>query len=279
MSDPATRQQRAQLNNIMAGAEAGHYTLPAALHAALRAEAYVKTQLAEARGRQLALGVLDGTIEALAQEVVDAAGAGKPLADLAERIAQAEAAERLARLEMSVLEMATDAASSRVIYGTRGATIIAEHLRPALVETLATVRAAAPKLGNVDPARPETALRASEASRKALVAIEDAVVRYQALRRARWAAATLDGGPAHDTAGWYAELRQPDALNVPLGGPADRPMPWPEHPAARLIWLATVAAEQTWMPTPAEQDQAFAEWNERTRSKRPRPVSLVAGGF
>ncbi|CAN5766398.1 hypothetical protein BH23CHL7_BH23CHL7_05120 [soil metagenome] len=69
---------------------------------------FVGDQLTEARGRLAKLGALSDTTEAMAEEVVEAAAAGKPLADLAEHVRDAQEAERRARLEVSVLELAAE---------------------------------------------------------------------------------------------------------------------------------------------------------------------------
>jgi hypothetical protein len=279
MNDPATRAQRAQLNAILNGCQAGFYSLPATLHATLKAEVFVGAQLTEARGRLARLGALSDTTAALAEEVVEAATADKPLADLPERIAQAEAAERLARLEVSVLELAQNAAGWRVISGTKGSAVIAGHLRPALAEVLEVARKAAPKVSGYDVGDAAAFVRAPEPVRRAWMALEDAATRYQALRRAQRAASSLDGGQ-HDRGHWFEEMRQPDALGVRLGSRTDdRLQPWPQHPTARLVWLATAGASQTWMPTSSEQDEALREWDARTADQRPRRPSLVAGGF
>lgn len=106
------------------------------------------------------------------------ARAGKPLADLGARVAEAEEAERRARLALAVMELALEQASYGVLHAVSGASIISGHLAPALAETLAAVRKAAPKLAGHDVTAAETFLRASEPVRSAYNAVLDASTRY-----------------------------------------------------------------------------------------------------
>ncbi len=272
--DPVDRAARAQLNTILLGAEQDAYTLPESLHAMLRAEVLIGEQVTEARAELARVGSVSETTEALAGEVVDAARDGRTVDDLADRIAEAEVAERKARLMLAALEQAQVQAGYRVITDSAGATIIASHLRPALDELKAQLQKLGPKLAGYDVTAPETFLRAPEATRKAYNDLQDAVARYRAMRNARRAASALDGGPTGDRADWFSELRAPDAVGVELGGRPDRPQPYPSDAGGYLLWLATVAAAEWWMPLPQQQDAALADYSDRTRPKRPRMVGV-----
>lgn len=42
--------------------------------------------------------------------------------------------------------------------------------------------------------------------------------------------------------------------------PSTGTLPGPQEPIARLLWLATDAAEEAWVPTPEEQDERWTEF-------------------
>lgn len=254
MDDVADRLIRAQITTLYKHAEAGHFTLPEEMHKALRAEVFVRDQVVEARAELQRTAMTGEVVHDMALEVVQAAREGKPLPDFAGRVAKAEQAERLARLRLSIMEDAAHEASRDVTYGTSGEAIIVSHLRPALAATIATVQGVHSKLEGYDVQNPEAILRAPAPVREAFTTLSDASFRYSALRNAQMAASRLAGGPKLDAANWFSEFRDPKALDIPLGGRAGQPMPWPDHPLARLAWIATVGREQVWMPLPSEQD-------------------------
>lgn len=271
MTDPADRLSRAQIETIFRHAEAKHYSLPESLHSSMRAEARIREQLSVARGELQQVASVGEVTESLAGDVVEAARLGKPLPDFAGRVAEVEESERQARLRAAVLELALELAGRSVVFGTSPEAIIAGHLRPALAETMARARALLPQLRGYNVEAPEDFLRAPAAVLKAYNEVNAMAERYRALRAARSAASFLAGGPKRDSAGWFAELRDPQAAGVRLGGHANRPQPWPTHPVAYFLWLARLPEGNVWMPLPREQDEVAGAYFEAQDAKR-RPT-------
>lgn len=54
------------------------------------------------------------------------------------------------------------------------------------------------------------------------------------------------------------ELRPP---RPETGFPAP---PWPSEPVPKLLWIAQNGV-RPWLPTPAQQDQAWSDWAEQNR--------------
>ena len=129
-------------------------------------------------------------------------------------------------------------------------------MAPALRETLTAVRKAAPRLAGRDVSAAQSFLRASEPIRGAYTAVLDASTRYQALRTGQRAASALAGGPQQDKGDWFVDTRVRDIGRLP------------EHPVARLLQLAELPGGTVWMPTPAQQDQAAADYFAAGAEKR-----------
>ena len=99
----------------------------------------------------------------------------------------------------------------------------------------------------------------------------DVAARYRALQEARAACIGLAGvEPAHDTAGQFSLLREPQAL-VPSYSP-NRPLPRPDLPrdtVAAVLWLVTEAAPAgPWLPTVSQQDEAWLALFGEARQRR-----------
>ena len=94
----------------------------------------------------------------------------------------------------------------------------------------------------------------------------------QAAAAGRIAALAVESRPAaaHDTAGQFSLLRQPQAL-VP-GYTPNRPLPRPDLPrdtVAALLWLVSDAAPaHPCLPTVAEQDEAWLALFGEDRQRR-----------
>ncbi len=165
-----------------------------------------------------------------------------------------------------------------VLHAVSAERIIRESLVPAFDELLAAVAKAAGPLKGHDVTDAGPFLRAPEGVRRAYTSLQDAVERYRALRVAQTAALRLSP-PTTDRAHWFAEFERPDELEVRLGVAPDHPQPWPSNAAARLLWIVDKAQGNVWMPDGSRMDDAHAAWDQRTRSKRPRPVGLVVAGL
>jgi len=139
--------------------------------------------------------------------------------------------------------------------------ILADHLRPALAETLATVTTAA-KAAPVEvlTAGDNMLLSAKDTVRKAALAIDGAAVRYSAIRGAHWCTRQYGGAVQQDQAGSYVELRRME-LAWPSHAVRTPPQraPWEDmSPRARMLFLVASGSEP-WLPTAEEQDDRWAE--------------------
>jgi hypothetical protein len=167
-------------------------------------------------------------------------------------------------------------AAKDLLFGTPAELIISDHLRPALAEVIEEVAALVPKLEGRDVENAQGFLRAPETAREAFGRLSDLSYRYSALRDAQRAAGRLLDGPAIDKGQKYAELRDPEAVGVAVmhGNARVVPQPIPEHRLARLIWIATVARDQAWMPLPAEQDEMATAYFKAADNRRLAAFSM-----
>ena len=133
--------------------------------------------------------------------------------------------------------------------------VLARHLRPALEETIDAARKAADALGGRLPS-PDAAVSASAPERKAYLELDGLAARYRAIRDAQRIAADLTDGPRFDDRGLFGEFRNLPAVWTEWANPRAA-KPWPAGDRARLVWIVTSGVEP-WLPTPADQDAAFA---------------------
>ncbi len=270
MTDPASRQERAVLNGLLAGQRAGAYTLPESFISGLEAEDRLREQLYAARGEQQRLRSTGQVIGDLADDVLAAAVSAAPMPDLAERVREAEQAQRVAEIQVEVLEQALDAAGSQALTFNPHE-IVTRHLRPAFEEVLSEVKALAPKLAGRDLADAEQFLDGPDAARKAYTRLRELSARHERIRRAQYA---LNRGTA-DSANYFAEMKNQRELYGSRwqGHLQSHWKPWPADSLAYLVWLATSDA-QPWCPTREERDQALQEmYAEVERSRRRSPAA------
>lgn len=218
----------------------------------------------------------------LADELADAATAGKaldtgPLAVEGVMDAQRrrEALEALAH----AAAMARGDLSARIEAAVFDERAVTEGLAPAFAELLAGVRSVAPALAGVDVTQPDSIIGAPAATAKAYRALEAASARLDVIKTAQ----RITTGHADDE-GWFATFLDPRAVwgSEWSGRHVRTYRPWPEHPLAYLVWLATSeesAAGKPGIHTVAQREAAYAEYTEATRrfAQQQRALGALAG--
>jgi len=274
MIESHDRRTAGAITALLQGAELGHYTLPKTLHKAQAIEARVREELSRARADLEKLGSVADATEPLAGTVLEAARDEKPLPDLSAPLAKLDLALQLGRFRVSILQAARELAARALYFGTEPESILVEHLRPALTQVMEEVRDLEPKLEGRSVESPEHFIRASETARVAFTSLNDLGYRYGAIRAAQQAVGRLLDGPQVDTGHKFSEFKDPQALGITIGGMAGRPQPVPQHPLTRLLWAATVAKDQTWMPLPIEQDEMANAYFKEATNKRLSAFSM-----
>jgi len=276
MIEQHDRRTAGSINALLEGAQLGHYSVPKSLTDAQTTRATISEELSRALAELDKLGTMDAATAPLATNVLEAARAGKPLPDVSAPLAKLEQALQAARLRVSVLRAARELAARDLLFGTPAEDVIIEHLRPALAAVMEEVAALVPKLEGRDVENAQGFLRAPETAREAYARLSDLAYQYSALRDAQRSAGRLLDGPQVDKGNKFAEFRDPEALGVPVstGNAREVPQPIPEHRLARLIWLATTARNQVWMPLPAEQDEQAAAYFQRADNRRLAAFSM-----
>jgi hypothetical protein len=250
------------LGDLIAGAEAGNYTLPERLVTAYRA--YDRLRRAD-----ISLpAVFDE--KAAADRIVTAATAGEsvdPLG-LCREVHRSRSDQVLYREARTILDQAVVRAADVAVAQAGEATdqIIVEHLRPAHVEVIARARAVAARLGPYidDRFELDTAgiMTATVKVRKAYLALAELTRRHGAVLVARDTANAIgEHTPRDDQSGLFSMFEDP--LAIARDGRFERQIPRPlvpEDETRRLLWLASdqAAIGRPWLPTVAEQDAAWA---------------------
>ena len=255
---------------LYAGADAGHYTLPAAVLDALQ----VVRALEQFQSEQ-SDATAPAAREALADAIVAAARAGRPLPSGAVYL-KAEEADRAAEARASVLAEVIERRTMALATVTSGnaLTIITDHLAPALSETLEEARPAVAALEPFDMSGPERMVNAADDVRASYAVLCDLAERYRAIRAARNVYRD-ELKPDYDTAGEFGELRNLAAVHPEFRRP-QVPKPWPADPTARLAWLVSSPAKP-WMPTPAEQDEMWlAAYGDAAKERAARTLAARA---
>jgi len=266
MIEVGDRTRRLSLEELFRIEARGAFKLPPKSHESVVAEKRVRALLAEAHEEvgRFAGGEL---VEKLAHDVLLAAVEDRVLNDMATRIAEAEAEHRRAEMRVRVLTRAAELASHQAGYSVSGDSII-EAMKPAFEATMAEVKKAAPLLGGHDLGAAAAFLRSEAKLRDAYMTLVDAADRLGDLRAAQRAALRLDP-PQQDVKHWFVELKDPVGLGVLVGRSGD-PTPWPAEPLARVVWLATTADGNHWLPTSAEMDATAAAFFEKQARDNPR---------
>jgi hypothetical protein len=267
-------REHVHLSGFLVAADRAGVELPEPVTKAREAVRRTEAFALEARRRAGGVDPLE-VEERLGAEITDAAERGEiPERDFLAEIEVAERSRREGELAVRVAESAARNAWHRLgmLLQDERDELIRTGLRPALDAILADVRKLAPDLAGVNLAEPGALL--GDAKRgTAYMTLQAADVRYGALREAHrhLMGGRLDG----DELGW---IRNAEALWRAIGsGWVGRRQatakPWPDHPLARLLWLATSEAEP-WIPTPDELDEAIAD--VRT-TMQPRAATLAGG--
>lgn len=236
-----------RLEGLFRGADQGAYVLPSDL---TRLRAAVETLAAPVEAEH------PGQVEArLAAVMADAAVAGEDPRDVLELLDAHQAVE-VVRLANRVRQRAAELTVDRLRDAVESAAeiLIVECLRPALDAVLDDAGKVADTVG-ASTAWPETLTIPAGSSRRELEPLSE---RYAAIRGARRALTQVGIRPSADIE--YAIFGE--FMNLPDVWPnfrTRRNPPWPPDPVGRLLWLA-VGPAMPWLPTPAEQDQAYLRY-------------------
>lgn len=261
-----SRMQINALTKLVASAEAGGYTLPSELTDALRTHDRVKavTFPQPAADDQ----------EATAARIVSTVAAGESV-DVAALMAATIDREREAKAVVQVqhvihlaVEQAAGAAANVAADLTER--IITKHLRPAFDEVHAQAREAAAALGGYG-LDAHSLVTAPAKARNAYASLPALAARKAAILEARRLVNAIGyREPAHDTQDMFAAFAKPLAFHPNWKLPAPIPrVPVPEDAVERLLWMAgpEAAIGKPWLPTVAEQDEA---WLEQFESSAPK---------
>jgi len=247
--DPVYNRTR----SLFTGHAGGAYTLPDAV---LERETRAHRIAEQTRAGGMA-PTLGDTRARFRADLVAAIDAGAELPDpivLRQAAEQDAARDELRRLLVDELESAQTHVVATI--QSRGEEIIVEHLRPALEELLEAAATAGEKLGRHLPTA-EAILSAPEPVRKAFQTLGTLAARYHALRTAQGIVVELTAAARFDTRNLFREFRNlPDVWPQYANPRAEKP--WPTTDRGRLLWIVTSGIE-AWMPTPEEQDEAFAD--------------------
>ena len=233
------------------GASAGYYTLPGDLAAGL--DLVRKLEERQAERPDVAA---PAAREALTDAILAAVQADKPLPSASGYLKALEAdraAQERATVYAEVLEARTARLETRL--SASAATIVADHLVPALAEVLEEARVPADVIQpfGTDPAG---LIHAPDDVRAAHGVLSDLAARYSAIRAAR-NVFRVELKPEMDGNSLFGELRNFTDVH-PNYRSTQAPKPWPADPVGRLVWLVTSGA-QPWCPTPEQQDERWME--------------------
>jgi len=265
------------LTDLVTSAEGAGYSLPAELTDAYDTFVAVKTLKIPAPQ------ALD--VETAAARIVNATAAGKPadLMALAAEVAEIELGKQRHDQARHIMTLAIEQAGDKATFLCADLTekIISEHLWPALKALYAQAREVAAALDGYDIANPHALVTAPAKVRNAYGQLPELVARKTAIFTARYRVNSIGYRVAkHDDMGLYAEFRSPLSLYPNLRAPtsAPGPIPAPEDPAARLLWVVGPKAEagHPWLPTVAERDAAWLEqFGPDARAKAARAKALA----
>lgn len=166
------------------------------------------------------------------------------------------------QLALRVLQEATTVAGDRVANIARDVadSIIVDHLRPRYDATMTQAAELVPALVGV-PLTVKALVSGSAKVRQAWRAMRDlGDTRSLLLTARRHANSAGERRPAQDGRNEFSSFKKPAALFPELPERSRLPQDWPvpEEPVARMLWLLTDArTAEPWLPTVAEQDQAY----------------------
>ena len=256
-----------QLRDLVTGAEGGGYTLPTELLDAYAT--FVRVKALSMPTPQ----VLDP--DTAAARIVSATAAGEPvdLVAIATEVAEIELGKQRHDQAAHIMRLAIEQAGERAqhLAADMVERVITEHLRPAHEHVLEQAREVAAALDGYAIDNTHALLGAPTKVRTAYLKLPELVARRSVILTARRMINALGYRDAkHDNGGLFASFRTPLALKsaTVLRVP---PIPWPDDPTARLLWVVSAAAApgQPWLPTISEQDAAWMdEYGEAVKARQ-----------
>ena len=268
------------VTKLFAGHDAGLFSLPDELLERRAAEQRVNETIRALDGEMRKINPA-AVRTRLVEEVIETAGKGEIPSGFGKAFIAEQEKLRVLSADHSVLSDARDnlrdgGASVPWVAMRLSEDILAKHLRPAMEETLAAVRAGAAIAPSVPWGDPRALVRASEEVRDYHELVAVAADRYGAIRDAQWRVKALAGKPSEDAYDMFGHLRNMHDLWPQRRSTVDTirgKAPWPEDPLARMVWLAGPVAKP-WLPTAAECEAAYAELLEASPMRRG---GIVAG--
>ena len=258
---------------IFSGFDQGHFTLPDRVLEARTAAQFLRKIVSEFPTDFTADVNLE---ERLVREAKEAA-ANKSLPDfgpLFEAIQQRPVEEARRR----VLQRASREAAECIYDAVRNAAeeIVTGHLRPALEQLMAKAANFETKLRDVRlEVTDASMLTASKAQQDAWVELKTLAERYVEIRAGRQTLKDIGYKPGidGDDGGLFEEFENFDDLWPQYGGwtAATQKAPWPSERTNRLIWIVRSEA-RPWMPTVAEQNEAYAAYVPRNKERVNRQL-------
>lgn len=260
------------VDRMVANARAGHFTLPEEVLSAHRAPQNIR----RARGQI----DLHHSVAHATSKIVDTARRGDdvtPIVDeIREAVADDEARRTASRALNEAIEEANDYAVQAVV--AESTSIINDRLKPALEETLRAAKECAEQLvDHLPEPDPLELLSLGDETRQAWVRAQDLAERYNAILDAQRVLHTIGVLPKLDETnefGSFTNFAEVVQQHRRLDSGHTSEPPWPSDPAARLLWIVGSDLEP-WVPTPDEQDEAYA----RRREQSPRGVLGMAGAY
>ena len=246
---------------LLAGAELGHYTLPAGILDAAKVCDTLDRHI-------IPPAPTPGGPDAAAKQLVTAAQKGEALLT---RVHEADARDEVeaARMAAQALNAARTQAAGLLndaVFDLRDQVIV-DHLQPAYAKVIAEGRKVGPLVAKVAPGLLAVA-QADEKTRAALIKFDQDLVQAYSSIRAAWAR-LVEQPPTTaypDRLATFAVVRNVKAM-WPTFSPrfsaqqAAQWAPWlePQDTRGRLLWLATNPDADAWLPTPSQADQLIGE--------------------
>lgn len=262
-----SRMKNNVIEQVIAARETGLYTLPADL---------IVAHSACVRVRSLDLpapSAMDAQSQGAVLLAACTSGADVDLREYASALLDADRDRLAVEKSRDVLRAAQEQAENHLAYLCSDLTerIITQHLRPSFEAMLEEVREIAAALGTTG-LDSHSLLTAPPKARAAYLKLHELTARYQALVTARRQVNTVgDRRPTIDTNDIFAMFSDTMNLHPAWKSPAPVPrIPYPEDPIDLLLWLVGEASTaKPWMPTTADQDEAFTN----------SPVGVAAARF
>lgn len=262
------------LEAVLTGQSAGDFDLPPTILSAAAVRKLLSDKLAQTRTEDPAPAMLAD----LAAKAVAAAAKGKVPDGLGKPLVDSELAIREQQAAVSVLEAAVDQANAdlRAAFRDNVRVIVTGYLRPAVVDTLATVRKVAPSFANGVPPS-EAVGHLSVDAAEAWHVLDGATRRYGAIRVAQFHVEQFGGPGAQPRSGdLFGEFTDPTDPAIWGAHWQSRYLstwkPWPEGGLERMLWLASLPPHLVGVLTGTEQDALSEVYDETHRNKRPNEL-------